>query len=285
MKNGMLESVVSCMAASNNGTSTIQKVQTEHRIKLAEFWDIKEGSKVLEIGCGQGDTTAVLAYLVGEEGLVQGVDIASPNYGSPITLGDSANYLKKSRLGKQIKIDFEIDILSPQVEFPENYFDTIVLSHCSWYLKSFEELTKIMEKVRKWGKKLCFAEWDTRIKTIEQFPHFLAILIQSQYECFKENSLSNVRTLFTPNDVKKIVGNAGWNILNDKSIISSELQDGKWELDITLSDYQFELDEMNDIPTKLKSLIQSELNLLEESFNNMKDVKSMSTYTFIAEKV
>ncbi|WP_158095089.1 hypothetical protein [Gottfriedia luciferensis] len=46
------------------------------------------------------------------------------------------------------------------------------------------------------------AEWDTRISSIEQYPHLLAILIQAQYESFKQNSESNIRTLFTPNDIK-----------------------------------------------------------------------------------
>jgi SAM-dependent methyltransferase len=280
MTKSAIDRIVDCMALSN-GNSTIQKVQTEHRLKLAQFWGIKEGSRVLEIGCGQGDTTAVLAYLVGEGGFVHGIDIASPNYGSPITLGDSAKYLKKSKLGKQIKIDFEVDILSPKVDFPENTFDIIVLSHCSWYFKSFEEFTEVLTKIRKWGKQLCYAEWDARIKTIEQLPHFLAILIQAQYECFKEDSLSNVRTLFTPNDVKVIAENAGWNIVREESILSAELQDGKWEFDHTVTEYPSELEKISNIPTKLKSLINSEMNLLAESAKN-NDVVPMSTYAIIA---
>jgi cyclopropane fatty-acyl-phospholipid synthase-like methyltransferase len=36
---------------------SIPIVQTEHRLKLANGWPIQTGSKVLEIGCGQGDCT------------------------------------------------------------------------------------------------------------------------------------------------------------------------------------------------------------------------------------
>lgn len=277
----VVNDIVECMAI-NEGNSNVQSVQTEHRLKLAQFWGIKEGSRVLEIGCGQGDTTAILAYLVGESGFVHGIDIASPNYGSPITVGDAADYLRKSKLGKQIQIDFEIDILSPTVDFPENSFDIIVLSHCSWYFKSFEELSEVLNIIRKWGKQLCYAEWDSRIETIEQLPHFLAILIQAQYECFKENSLSNVRTLFTPNDVKVIAENAGWNIINEKTIFSTELQDSQWEIENTLNEYHFEDNEISIMPAKLKSLIKSEMNLLEEAIKK-NDIKPMSTYALIAE--
>lgn len=41
---------------------------------------IEKGSTVLEIGCGQGDTTAVIASMVGENGNVVVVDIADPKY-------------------------------------------------------------------------------------------------------------------------------------------------------------------------------------------------------------
>jgi ubiquinone/menaquinone biosynthesis C-methylase UbiE len=282
MDDVILEQVLSCMKLYDDDTS-VQKVQTAHRIKLAEFWDIQEGDKVLEIGCGQGDTTAVLAHLVGDQGMVYGIDIASPDYGNPITLGDAAAHLQKSRLGKQIDIQFGVDVLSPEVDFPDDHFDKIVLSHCSWYFKSFDELAGVLQKVKRWGRKLCFAEWDSRITTIEQYPHFLAILIQSQYECFKENSLSNIRTLFTPQDIKEIAEASGWHVLNENSINSKGLQDGRWEIDMTLTEYLAELDKLTHIPEKFKLHLHSEVKLLQASVENAEDIQSMSTFAFIAE--
>jgi ubiquinone/menaquinone biosynthesis C-methylase UbiE len=276
-----VDTIVECMAISN-GDSSIQKVQTEHRLKLAKFWDIKEGDHVLEIGCGQGDTTAVLAYLVGEKGFVQGIDIASPDYGSPVSLGRAAEKLSKSKLGNQIKINFEVDVLSPTINFPDKSFDIIVLSHCSWYFKTFEQLYDVLKKVKKWGKKLCFAEWDARINSSEQLPHFLAVLIQAQYECFKENSLSNVRTLFTANDLKDLAERAGWSIIKEQSILSNTLQDGEWEVANTLNNFQLDLEKIDNMPLKLKSLIQSEVTILKEVIKTT-EIKPMSTYAFIAE--
>lgn len=278
MNDYILDSIVDCML----GDANIQKIQTEHRLKLTEFWGIKEGDRVLEIGCGQGDTTAVLAHLVGETGFVHGIDIASPDYGAPATLGESADYLKKSKLGNWMKIEFEVDVLSPDVDFPEKAFDVIVISHCSWYFKSFEEITDVLKKMKKWGRRLCYAEWDAEIKTIEQYPHFLAIQIQAQYECFKETSLSNVRTLVTPTDIRRIAVNAGWDIVNEKSIDSPELQDAKWEIDHTLSEYPDELARNEQLPSKLKSLIKSQVSLLEASLKQT-EVKPLSTYAFTAE--
>lgn len=55
--------------------------QIEHRIKLVSFWSIIPGSRVLEIGCGQGDCTIALADAVGENGHVDAVDPGAPDYG------------------------------------------------------------------------------------------------------------------------------------------------------------------------------------------------------------
>ncbi|SJL14911.1 uncharacterized protein ARMOST_18387 [Armillaria ostoyae] len=68
-----------------------QLESTEHRLAILSKWDIPKGSKVLELGCGQGDCTAVLAELVGPNGHVTAVDPGSLDYGSPYTLGQAQN--------------------------------------------------------------------------------------------------------------------------------------------------------------------------------------------------
>lgn len=59
----------------------IQVDQIIHRTSVVAPWGIKPGEKVLEIGCGQGDCTAVLANIVGPEGKVIAIDPASLDYG------------------------------------------------------------------------------------------------------------------------------------------------------------------------------------------------------------
>jgi hypothetical protein len=61
---------------------SIQQSQTLHRLMLLQHWNIGAGSKVLEIGCGQGDCTTVLANAVGEQGSVVAVDPAELDYGA-----------------------------------------------------------------------------------------------------------------------------------------------------------------------------------------------------------
>lgn len=123
----MIEKIVNDMNITGNAKE-IQKIQTAHRIKLIKFWEIPEGARVLGIGCGQGDTLASLAYVVGENGFVHGVDIADENYGAPETLGQAKERLLKSALGKNIRMDFNFDIMDGENYF-DSQFDYVVLSH------------------------------------------------------------------------------------------------------------------------------------------------------------
>ncbi|WP_063510418.1 class I SAM-dependent methyltransferase, partial [Paenibacillus gorillae] len=253
--------VAACMAVYGDSGDGIQRVQTEHRCKLAQFWQIQKGERVLEIGCGQGDTTVVLAQLVGVDGFVHGIDIASPDYGAPMTLGEAAAGLKASAIGSRIQLDFEADVL--ELEFPYQTFDTIVMSHCSWYFASREQLQQVLTKVSKWGERLCFAEWDARITETGQYPHLLAALIQAQYEAYKPDSQSNIRTLFAPEDLLDIAEAAGWSLHSETLIYSPELQDGGWEVEYTLQCYEEEMEAAAGIPSKLTALIASQISLLQ----------------------
>lgn len=52
-----------------------------HRQRLIESWVIPEGSRILEIGPGQGDFTVCLADAVGPTGKVVAVDPAPLDWG------------------------------------------------------------------------------------------------------------------------------------------------------------------------------------------------------------
>ncbi|HEX4723831.1 MAG TPA: methyltransferase domain-containing protein, partial [Pseudonocardiaceae bacterium] len=132
---GHVETIVAAMAAGV-GHREIQLAQTRYRLDLVRRWGIRPGASVLEIGCGQGDMTAVLADAVGTSGRVVGVDIADPSYGSPVTLGESAAFLAATELGARVDMRFGVDVLDPAVTFGDDGFDHVVLAHCAWYFAS-----------------------------------------------------------------------------------------------------------------------------------------------------
>ena len=71
-------------ATDDDHSSGVADSQTRHRLEIVSRFNIRPGANVLEIGCGQGDCTVVLAAAVGENGHVTAVDPASLDYGTPI---------------------------------------------------------------------------------------------------------------------------------------------------------------------------------------------------------
>ena len=56
--------------------------QAKHRSQILKHLHIKPGSShVLEVGCGQGDATVVLAETLGENGQITAIDPAPLDYG------------------------------------------------------------------------------------------------------------------------------------------------------------------------------------------------------------
>ncbi|MBQ8378555.1 MAG: methyltransferase domain-containing protein [Oscillospiraceae bacterium] len=273
----MIDSILS-VYYKDKVTQEIYKAQSEHRLRLIDFWGIKEGDKVLEIGCGQGDTTVALAVKVGENGFVHGLDIADEDYGSPETIGKARKRILNSDVGKRIKMSFGCDLLNDDIIFDDDEFDVVVLSHCLWYFPDYEILEKILKKVKKYAKRVCIAEWNPLITNTNQLYHLHAAQIQSAVESFIENSDSNIQTMFYPNDIKTAVVSAGFKISDTSSIYSDDVYDAKWEVDMTLSAYPKKINRNENIPDRLKELLLSQIQAMREA----KEIKPMASYVLNA---
>lgn len=274
----MLDSILDAIGAQGTGRA-IQAAQTAHRLELISFWGLGEGARVLEIGCGQGDTTAALAQVVGDGGFVHGIDIAPDTYGAPTTLKQARDHLMASPLGRRMRIDFETDFLSP-LFCPAAEYDAVVLSHCSWYFASREVLLSMFKKARMLAKTLCFGEWDIRARRPEQIPHLYAALIQAQAFCFDEQSAANIRTLFAPTDLLAIAAEAGWAVRDTASLYSEKLQDGRWEVGMVLDDPEA-FSELPAMPEKMRALQRSlirELGAVDPT-----EIRPLNVFAFVAE--
>lgn len=243
----------------------ITKSRIEHRLRLVDFWNVYYGSKVLEIGCGQGETTAALAYNVGENGYVYAVDLANENYGSPENLGTARERLMSSHFGDRVNIDLGVNILSDSFDFEQNSFGYVVLSHCLWYLSSQEELRDILFKVRKWAPRICIAEWDPRVNTIGQYRHFMAANIQAVCEAYHVSDHFNIKTMFYPHEIENAMCACGWDITNTGSIDAYDVQDAFWEIDIVKDMFPRKISELKDMPPKLRRLLLSQIYTLGDA--------------------
>ncbi|MHB8635721.1 MAG: SAM-dependent methyltransferase [Fimbriimonadaceae bacterium] len=269
------------MATSASGGEQ-QLVQTRLRRDLVDHWAIPNGARVLEIGCGQGDTTVVLAEAVGEAGKVVAVDVADPSYGAPVSIGASARHITQGPLGDRVEFRFEFDPLDPANAFRPDAFDALVFAHCTWYFGSLGQLTETLRTVRPWAKRLCLSEWDIEPRSIDQFGHFLAVLIQGQVEALKAASLANVRTPYSRETLHGILQASGWSITSERPIDSSPLADASWETAACLERSLQEAANL-DMPPKALALLATQLDVLAQLAARSGQL-SLPSYSIVAER-
>ncbi|KAJ6786989.1 hypothetical protein PWT90_04122 [Aphanocladium album] len=211
----------------------------EHRIQLCRSWGIddKAALKVIDVGCGQADSTAVLAYLVGSNGHVTGLDPAPPTYGAPLTLGQAQDYLKQSALG-------------PRVSFVENnlpdflasgtapHFDAAVFCHSLWYFDGRGMIDEHFAAVARAGvSRIYLAEYTFAGGSAEQRPHQLAARAQILLHKHKRPGTQktklgelNVREALEFDELLAVAAGSGWTPAKRGVVTPSpDLKDGYWE--------------------------------------------------------
>ena len=260
------------------------EAQLRHRMALVEFWAPRQGDKVLEVGCGQGDCTVALAYAVGEQGSVVATDIAASTYGAPASLGDSHRDLVSSRVGKQIEFHTCANLLDPKWRFPDEYFDLAVFAHSSWYMASLKELEDLFSRVRPWAKRLGYAEWHPVPQGMTQVPHLAAILLQAHIRShWPEHGTGNVISLVTPDQARSMAKATGWTILDEQVTDSSRgLEDGEsWELDNAMHQIEELVDSRGEgVSESVRELIVAEGDLLDMLARQGKR-ESLPTYMLV----
>jgi SAM-dependent methyltransferase len=271
----------------------VQHSQTVHRLVLLEHWNIQNGSKVLELGCGQGDCTTVLASVVGNQGEVVAVDPADLDYGAPFTLGQAQKHISQGPLGdrinwvQQLPLDF-LSSLTSSSNSDSKTFDATVLAHCLWYFPSNQLILETFRALRQHSKRLLLAEWSLVATHPSAQPHVLAALAQAALECRKPTSSSNVRTVLGPKRLTELALAAGWNLESETRVQPAEgLLDGLWEVSACLSpSFEKQINEYvddgrdRDVVFAMRDACEASLQAVQ---GGRKGVKSMDVWvaTFV----
>ena len=223
--------IASISLVSPGGGLQVEEGQAIHRIRLVNFWQIPPGARVLEIGCGQGNCTAVLALAVGPQGHVDAVDPAPMDYGAPFTLAQAQAHLSESEIGDRITWhnrgveDFLADTAAQN-------WDYVVFTHSIWYFNGEDVLRSMLTTLR--GRVvggLVIAEYALQASEPTAIPHLLAALARATLEAHNPNSTANIRCLLSPEGIKSIAEEVGWRLGSETRIIPEEpLLDGSWEV-------------------------------------------------------
>ncbi len=262
------------------GPTSNETVQAEHRIRLINTWGIAPGSRVLEIGCGQGTCTAALAEAVGAEGHVDAVDPAPADYGAPFTLAEAQAFMSASEVGPRIawyRATPEDFLASTKGEW-----DVAILANCIWYFKNPDVLGGILRELRGRVRKLCLAEYAMRASTAEAVPHLLAALARGTLECHKVVSKANIQTPLAPRAIREIAERVGWQVAAESELVpAAELLDGIWETGTVVGPRFLEEIENSTADERVKVLLQSAREATinaAEAIGGAKKVRTMDVW-------
>lgn len=238
--------------------------EMEHRIQIVQFWAVTPGARVLELGCGQGDTTIALANAVGPSGHVDAVDPGSPEYGTP-PLKDAQGHILASPLGGRINFH-----RATATAYVENYagepYDFIVMAHSIWYFENpsifpglVAALRRLLERAK--GTRLCIAEWSLQSRKLSGVPHVWTALLRSLLEAKRPTpSGANIRAVLSPTQITEIVtGNdSGLLLVREEVKETTEgMKDGFWEVGYTLRKREADMQRLVDTGVAAAERVQA----------------------------
>lgn len=210
----------------------IELSQARHRIRLLNAWGgISPGSRVLEIGCGQGTCTGVLAEAVGPAGHVDALDPASLDYGAPFTLGQAQGHLSRGPVGERITWHQADPVGFLAEASPSRKWDVAVLAHCIWYFRSADQLGAVLAALKGRVARVVVAEYAFHASETEAVPHVLATLARAALEAHRKDSKENIQTPLSPAAVRELAEQEGWTVVGQGKVVPErELSDGLWEV-------------------------------------------------------
>lgn len=261
----------------------IEVAQATHRIEILNNWSvIQPGSKVLEIGCGQGNCTAVLAEAVSPTGHVDAIDPASPDYGAPFTLSQAQSHISQSEIGDRVTWHRA----TPEAFLADQEgrsWDVVVLTHCIWYFKSLGVLKDIFHALKGRVGKVCIAEYALRATESNAMPHVLAALARGTLEAHKAESSENIQTLVGPDGIVQIAREVGWMPdIEAFTVPADGLKDGSWEVGSVASETFVQEIEQHITDERVKGVLKSaraSVLAAKESVGGLKRVRTMDVWT------
>lgn len=256
--------------------AAVQRIQSRFRCQIVESWKIPSGASVLEIGCGQGDMTAVLAATVGPGGRVKAIDMADRDTGAPVTIGAATDRITASHLGGGIEFQLRCNLLDmPQL----GCFDYVVFAHSAWYFRSQKQLVDTLAAAKHFAPVLCLSEWDIEPRSIEQLGHLLSLQILGIMALLNPDHSTNVRTPLSRRAIKTLIQEAGWTIDAEHALQDPALQDGDWELTNVLDIVSSEWQAIGRVSLPLQNFLTAQVELLRSWRTHHNRVQPLNSFS------
>lgn len=217
-----MDTLLSCCLHDPAKETLIYIPRFTHRLSLIQAWDIPPGQRLLDIGCGQGESVLALALAVTPSGHVTGIDDAPPDYGSPFALAESQTHIQQSALGPRTAFHRTDTISFLQSLRPAGpSYDAAVLCHSLWYFPSGESILSLFHTLATAARmpRLYLAEYSLQPSLASQGPHILSTRASALLSAHGkardpdfDNSLCNARAPLERSAILDAATDAGYRV-------------------------------------------------------------------------
>ncbi|KUM59854.1 hypothetical protein ACN42_g7269 [Penicillium freii] len=238
-----MDVLLSCFLQNPDLISKFHIPRFQHRLALMNEWHVRPNERILDIGCGQGESCLALALAVGKGGHVTGIDTAPPDYGSPFTMREAHDYIRQSVLGSRVTFQSAdtptfLHSLSDQ---PSTVLDSAVLCHSLWYFPN-DKLAQSLFATLAEAKisRIYLAEYSYTPCQESQIPHVLAAKAQALFYRYKapkepDPKEQNVRAGLDQESILRAAYDAGFDVARKGHFTPPEdMLEGQFEVDHVL---------------------------------------------------
>ncbi|KAF7186794.1 Methyltransferase ustM [Pseudocercospora fuligena] len=202
------------------------------RLDIATVWAIEAGSSILDIGCGQGESSITLALRLGPGARIVGIDTAVPGYGSPHTVAEAWNFISSTEFGQQItyvRTDAETMLAGHDSDEQPPRFDAATLCLSLWYFPTPASVASLFQALAGAGiSRVYVAEYDFAASKCAQMPHVLAARVQAQLHTSKgvhrvaDPREPNIRAALEASDIRRAASDAKFAVVREGHLSPAE---------------------------------------------------------------